>query len=236
MPLFAFGQFSSARKLLLSQPNEVLFQAVITNGIWIVPSNVTTVIAELYGAGGAGGCEIEDGHGGIQYGGGGAGGNYIYGEWSVVTGDAFTYNIGDGGVYNSSGNGGAGGTVSFTHNGTGDHVTIYGGGGGKSWADGSTGGSAGAISYTSGIMGCNYSGGSGATGTSTYGGGGGGCASSSYDGNNGSGRIGGAAGDGYSGAGGNGEPSGSSGQYYGGGAGGSVAVSGTQGMIKITYY
>jgi hypothetical protein len=80
----------------------------LTSGNWNVPSGVTKIAVELWGAGG-GGASV----------GGGGGGGYIMGVFSVTPGSNITFGVGVGGTGTSNG-------VSSGGDGTASKVTIGG--------------------------------------------------------------------------------------------------------------
>lgn len=75
--------------------NVAIFKIAGT-GNWTVPSGVTKIWVEAWGAGGGGNCYV-----------GGGGGGYVAGFFSVTSGSSLSYNIGDGGsgAAESAGNG-----------------------------------------------------------------------------------------------------------------------------------
>jgi hypothetical protein len=110
------------------------------SGKFVVPSTVTTILAELYGGGGGGGAEC----GGAD-GGGGGGGAFTRSVIGVTPGSTLTVQVAAGGAVGSGspGNGTAGGNSSIS-DGTTKLVFADGGGGGQGGCDGSGGGAGGA--------------------------------------------------------------------------------------------
>jgi hypothetical protein len=202
-----------------------------------VPSGVSSVTVQCWGAGGAGGGVTSNG---IYGGAGGAGGAYASKIVSVTAGTTYLINVGAGGI-GGTGNGPSGGDSWFSSSST---VIAKGGNGG-----GGNNGSPG-IGTTSGSIGSTvYKGGDGIDGYYYFGSGGGGAGStgnggsvltsSSWSGGSGTSVGGGNGGDGlyYTG---NGNPG------LGAGGGGSGAFTannthysggnGADGQVVITYY
>ena len=197
---------------------------------WTCPVGVTSVQAEVWGAGGGGGV----GAGGE--GGGGGGGYSIETAFAVTAGSNYDVVRGAGGTP-----GVAGGDSYFNTAGT---VMAKGGAGGLGRAGGAGGAAA------SGVGDTKYSGGNGGTGVAGgagAGGGGGSSAGSGANGNNGANAmlaVGGAGGaaptDGSAGgAGGNLAAAGNNGTGFGAGAGGggagADAGTGGDGKVTLTY-
>jgi hypothetical protein len=113
-------------------------QVLTSNGTWIRPSGITTVLVIAIGGGGGGG----DGGGSNTAGGGGGAGEYVYA--SVTVAGNVTVTCGTGGVGgNGSGqDGAAGGDTTF-----GSVITAKGGSGGTGSGGntGGTGGTAGSV-------------------------------------------------------------------------------------------
>lgn len=183
-------------------------QTFTTSGSFTVPSGVTSLKVEVWGAGGGGGGSTSNGSGGS----GGGGGGYCSG---VITGYSGTQSI-------VVGAGGAGGTTSTTWNGTNGGnssafgLIAYGGIGGKGNAGSlGTGGSA-----TGGTV--NTKGGDGIKGASTGGAGGIG-ANGGAGGAGGSNAVGG-AGVSPGGGGGGGEYANGASKAGGSGANGQITL------------
>jgi len=182
-------------------------------GTWTVPSHVTSIKVQCWGAGGAGGGAT----GQAAAGGGGSGGAYAEKFFLVTSGQIFNYSVGGGGTRGFS-TGGNGGDTWFGSSGT----FLARGGLGGSGQDTHYGTASGAPSVTSGNIGglLNFYGGSGGTGNfgpnGSEAGGGGGAAGSSGNGSNGYGRQGG---NGGAGGGGNGAWAGAVGCNCNGNAG-----------------
>lgn len=187
--------------------------------LWIAPSNVTQVTAELWGGGGGGGGVAS----GVQSAsGGGGGGGYSKGVVTVTPGTAYGVKINQGGSGGAVGNGSAGGASSLT--GDSGNVTAAGGTGGSTTTPGTGGaGSGGTIANQTGGAG----GARGGTVASNSGGGGGGSAGTGSNGNAGSA---GHSVDSAAGAGATAVTGGGAGGDGGGGnigGGGAAAVSGS---------
>ena len=202
-----------------------------------VPSGVSSVTVQCWGAGGAGGGVSSNGYFG---GAGGAGGAYASKSVAVIAGSNYTINVGQGGN-GGTGNGPAGGNSWF---GTTSTVIAIGGNGG-----GGNNGSPG-IGTASGNIGSTvYKGGDGTDGFNYYGVGGGAAGST---GNGGSGMTGWpwSGGSGTSVGGGNGGDglyspgNGNPGLGAGGGGSGAYTTNstnysggnGADGQVIITYY
>jgi hypothetical protein len=133
-------------------PNLQVFGA---NGTFTVPTNVTRIMVEMWGAGGGGGGVGGSGNGGANFGGnagGGGGGGYGKANISVTPGNNLTVTVGSGGIGGIAGASGgpgfagtsgsagsAGGTTSVAS------VSATGGGGGGGGGGGSAGGSSGSF-------------------------------------------------------------------------------------------
>jgi hypothetical protein len=156
-----------------------------SNSTFVVPSNVSVIQCEIWGAGGAGGAG--GGSGNAPGGGGGAGG-YLCGNFSVAPGSSIALTVGSGtttvagvcsaaagsaggaGSGSSVGTGAAGGSTSVLGTALGNVNQISGNSGGNGIASGTTGyiggsgggafGGAGAGS-ASGAISANIAGGSG---------------------------------------------------------------------------
>jgi hypothetical protein len=102
-------------------PQMQIFSA---SGTFVVPTNVTRIMVEMWGGGGGGGG---NGGGPTYYvpGGGGGGGGFTINVLNVTSGTSYPVTIGAGGTNGATGNGIAGGTTSF-----GALMTAGGGGGG----------------------------------------------------------------------------------------------------------
>ena len=206
---------------------------------WTCPAGVTSVTAEVWGAGGGGG-----GGGSTYQGGGGGGGNsFIAGTSATTPGVDYTYKVGAGGA-GSRLDGSSGGQTQWVWN-SGININVYGAEGGLDYTNGAYGGNPGNISYTEAALDYMYYGGSGADGEDTFSGGGGGAAGTNGTGYSGNQWIGGAARTENGGKGGDGQSNvssggGSGGAPYGAGGGGATGTAtggnGFSGFIRITYY
>ena len=227
-------------------------QTFIASGTFTVPSGVTSIFVEAWGAGGAGGSAVGTGSP-TNYraqAGGGGGGAYVNGTISVTPGDVINYIVAPSTGANTTTtplNGGESTFVSISApGGTGGECVNAGTFGGHV---GGTGGSGGSGTYNGGA-GATRTGYSGCTttcaNTSAGGGGGAGTAGSGSDANS-STNVGGAGGTSGGGGGANGPSSGNAGAggavSGGGGAGAWAAASttfrnggaGARGQIRITY-
>jgi hypothetical protein len=160
---------AGANAALLANGNNLQLSAVVpnvefflSNGTFVVPSNVTRIKVEMWGGGGGSGKGYQ-GNQGIEYSGGGGGaGGYDLGVFTVTPGSSFPVTVGSGGKTNQTG-----GTSSF-----GGLMSTTGGSGG---ANGTTGpealGGAGGNS-SGGLLAGAFPGGSGANGDSPVTGGG----------------------------------------------------------------
>ncbi len=185
--------------------NLAVFQPT-NQGIWTVPSGVTTLKLRLWGGGGAGG----NGFG--TAGGGGAGGGYSEGYYSVTPGQYFQVSVGSGGAgANTPGSASNFGSVASAGggaagaNGTANTAGLGGTGGGVSAGSGLVvpGGSGGdAMSMSSYLLSGLGGGSHGSSGAAQVGG----TASASTNGRNGVGPGSGASGGVGSGVGGQGGP------------------------------
>jgi hypothetical protein len=122
---------ASSSSIGVSQMN---IQVFTSNGTFTVPSNVTQIIIEAWGAGGGGGGSCSPNAAGAIGGGGGAGA-YIKKSISVVPGQTYTITIGQGGlggassgsnVFNQRPSGSNGTSTTF-----GNLLTVNGGNGGS---------------------------------------------------------------------------------------------------------
>ncbi|MDG1278122.1 MAG: hypothetical protein P8O16_12640 [Algoriphagus sp.] len=189
----------------------------IGNGTFIIPSGVTSVRVQVWGAGGRGGTRSSDGEGG-----GGGGGAYSESTLSVSSGDTYFYSVGAGSTSESRG---GNSWFSTNNNISGALVLATGGESAENNDDdGAEGGN-----RNDGIGDIRFSGGDGGDGDGNDGGGGGSSGSPSDDGEDGEdgddGSDGGQA-NGDGGDGGNGQESndgnGFNGQNPGGGGGGAT--------------
>jgi len=137
--------------------NAVPNMRVFTNsGTFIVPTNVSKIMVELWGGGGGGGAYSS------YFGGGGGGGGYGKGVFAINSGETYTVTIGGDGTGSSAGmnNATAGGNSTFAKSGFSPLMTATGGGAGLS-ASGATGtpgvsgSSDGAFSLSGGYAGAN---------------------------------------------------------------------------------
>ncbi len=203
-----------------------------SNGTFIVPAGVTSILVECVGAGGGGSSLTANN----ARGGGGGGGAFASSVLSVIPGTSYSVVVGSGGLANTSG-----GSSSFGSN----LVLAAGGTGGVN--NNSTAGAGGTIAASIGTT--RYPGGNGANGGTTYSGGGGGGAGTTGAGGNAPTAAAGTFGTGtslYGGHGGisvTGSLNGNPGNTYGGGGSGSVTNSNTSrtggsgagGYVIITY-
>jgi hypothetical protein len=116
------GLFANSGVVQISSfvPNvQAFFNENGTNGTFIVPTNVTRIMVEMWGAGGGGGAGYNTGSSG-NIGGGGGGGAYAWSILTVTPGSSFSVT-----AAGKSNGGQAGGTSSFTGNG----VSMSAGGG-----------------------------------------------------------------------------------------------------------
>jgi hypothetical protein len=203
------------------------------NGTFHVPTGVTSITVECWGAGGAGG----GGTTGSVKAGGGGGGAYANKTFSVTPLSDIPYYVAPA-TSGTTGDGAAGAATWFKANDA-SGVVAVGGSGGTTAGVGGAGGSAGSC-YGDTV----YRGGNGANYVDGSGGGGGGGAGSAGPGNDAYQDAGGASKDEYGGAGGagchdTGNTAGTAGSVYGGGSGGVkgnvAAAAGAQGLIRITY-
>lgn len=216
-------------------------QTFTTTGTWVVPTNVHSVVAECWGAGGSGGGQL-------QAASGGGGGGYAKKTLtnSLTPGNSLTVTVGVGGASVAGIAGNGGGDSWFSTAGT---VLAKGGSGGQvsaTVAAGSAGGTAniGDTTFNGGASGSatrngatSASGGGGGAGSA---GNGGASANSTGPANS----VGGTAGTPDGGAGGNGNTSpttGGTGVVLGGGGGavcnssGTSSGAGANGQIKLTW-
>lgn len=194
--------------------------AYAATGTWVAPTGVTSVQADVWGAGGGGGGAVG------TVGGSGAGGGAYSGSTtlSVTPGNSYTVTVGTGGP---AGGVSAAGTVGNDSwfNSTGTILAKGGGGGG---AGGGTVGSGGASG--SGVGTTKNSGGNGGVGSAVnnFGGGGGGAGTTNVGGN----ATTTTAGTGGATGGGAGGTASVGNIIAGGGAGGSA---GARGEVQLTY-
>jgi hypothetical protein len=223
--------------LFLGQSQTVEVFDIPGTAIFTVPSGVTQINVECWGAGGAGGRATSTASNGTRAGGGG--GAYARSVLNVGPGDQISYTIGAGGISAIPTNGGS---------------TVFGPsfvvahGGSTPLVNSTTAGAGGNISQSLGDV--MYNGGNGGSGGgASCGGGGGGAAGTTGSGGNGSfSGTPGAGGLNDGGAGGQGrctlgQSAGEPGVGYGGGGGGGRYLSstandggnGANGAIRITY-
>lgn len=216
---------------LFSQTN---FTASAT---YTIPSGVTAIKVECWGAGGGGGSRTTTGRGG-----GGGGGAYASSIIAVSPTTVCTINVGTGGNAGASG-----GASSFIMNG----LTLVSAIGGSGVASNTTTGATGGLA-TSSVGSIKFNGGNGGTANTTISGSGGGGAGNIENGSAGSPTTSGGAGgagnpgtvtnsEGRGGAGRNSNGAGNTGFTYGGGGAGAFRSSGTQnggagagGYVRIT--
>ncbi|MGA3178867.1 MAG: hypothetical protein ABSF38_00845 [Verrucomicrobiota bacterium] len=201
---FMGGTFSgdgSGLTNLNAVPN---MQVFTNNGTFVVPSNVTRIMVEVWGGGGGGGDGVEDqvtdGYGGA--GGAGGAGGYGKGVFFVTVGASFPVTAGDGGADNMAGQpssfgslisadgGSPGGAGTLRSDGEGGYFGSDGNagiGGGSDGAFSITGGSGNSYMEFGGSAGYGGSGGLGDGGAGNAPGGGG----SGASGFNGGGGAGG---------------------------------------------
>jgi hypothetical protein len=117
--------------------------------IWDYANTAATIL--IVGGGGGGGCGV-----GYEGGGGGGGGGVVTGYIPLIQGVSYTITVGPGGTGSSttSGNKGTDSSISWTHAGSTNVITAYGGGGGsvprsgkEYYANGGSGGGSGAAHY-----------------------------------------------------------------------------------------
>ncbi len=202
-----------------------------SSSTYTVPSGVSYIIVECWGAGGGGAQRSNSG----SYGGGGGGGGAYARKIIYNPTGSYTVYVGKGGVSN-------------TTNGENSYFgTIVVAEGGKSVSQNTTtGGSGGSASNSTGDV--TYSGGTGGTGSGSYGGGGGSSASPAGDGISGSNSTGGKDVSPYGGGNGADGPTSSAvgiaGIAPGGGGSGALRTSGgpkaggdgAAGQVIITYF
>jgi hypothetical protein len=198
---------------------------------WVVPVGVTSLLVEVWSAGGGGG----GGAGVGPFAGSGGGGGGFGSEIRTVTpGTNIGLTIGTGGAGGIGGLNGDDGGATFVSNVV-DGWTLFvssgTGGGGQNGAGGVAGQGFG--------IDINRFGGDGFASSTPVGGGGGGGAGSTADGSDSTGSAGGAGGAGDGGAGGAAaSPGGVGAAFGGGGAGGSGVTNGgagADGHVRITY-
>ena len=188
-------------------------QVFTTNGIFVVPSNVTRIKVELWGGGGGGGKSAM----GAGAGGGGAGG-YAFNIFSVIPGTNFTVTVGIGGTN------GVAGTFSTFAGSAGALMGAAGGGAGTNATSSTTGGGGIGGATTNSIVPFAGSAGDGGS-TLTGAGGNGASASGEFGGTGGWGDAGGAGRNATGpGAGGGGGATSSNSNGNPGGTGGSGLV------------
>jgi hypothetical protein len=221
-----------------------------SNGTYTVPSCVSSLTVQTWGAGGAGGGVTED----VRAGGGGEGGSYVSGTLSVTAGATCNITVGTGGA-GGTGNGENGGFSRFEI-GTTTHFNAIGGAGGAGGTNsnnfGTGGNSTNSGNIVSGSSQVTFYGGNGGTATNSNfatSGGGGGSAGQGGNGGNGGALTSGAAGSnggiagaigrgsandgdgingGIPGAGGSGARNANNNDNYNGGNGGN-------GLVRVTY-
>lgn len=173
--------------------------------VYTVPTGVTSITVECWGAGGGGSTRTSSGRGG-----GGGGGAYARSLITVVPGTTYNVVVGTGGAAST-----AGGNSIFGTN----LVVAAGGTGGTN--NSATGGTGGTVNNSVGDV--RYAGGNGANGGTEYSGGGGGGAGSSGAGGNAVNQTAGLGTSLYGGDGGEGRNTvgdGNPGNIYGGGGSG----------------
>tara|TARA_R110002049_G_scaffold302258_1_gene494990 strand:- start:67070 stop:70153 length:3084 start_codon:yes stop_codon:yes gene_type:complete len=208
---------------------------------YTVPSGVTQIKVQAWGAGGGGSDKSGNGSDG---GNGGGGGGFRSGILTVTPGDNISITIGTGGngATNISGNDGFNGTNTIITHSSGT-ITANGGAGG---VVGDTAGGPAAAGGTGSFTGTvtsqdTFTGGNGGIGNTQRGGGGGGGAGSNGNGNAGTNSSGGSGGNGNGGNGGSAgnRGNGGNGSTYGGGGGASgdgtgVGGKGANGLAIIS--
>ncbi|MDQ6471269.1 T9SS sorting signal type C domain-containing protein [Flavobacterium sp. LHD-80] len=195
-----------------------------TSKTWTVPSGVTSVTLQIWGAGGAGGGSVINKDGGS----GGGGGAYVSKTITVTPGEIITYSVGAGATGTTDTGANGGNTTLSTVSGT--NLVANGGSGGKkavqnAIVSGGTGGTGSGGSISNGSDGLSNS------------------AAASSSSNGGNGGNSGNTGIGGSGAIGNNGGNGGAGTNPGGGGGGGAARSsvnglggnGGNGQVTITY-
>ena len=190
-----------------------------------VPTGITSITVEMWGAGGGGGAG-----GSSASGGAGGGGGYVQATYTTTPGETLNVYVGGGGsgggVSGAVGGGGSVGCYSIVYRSSTPLAIAGGGAGGGGGRSGSTGAGGGAGGGTTGQAGSSStSSNGGGGGTSSAGGSGGSGAHNS--GSPGSSLTGGAGADGRTGEGADG--SGATGGLTGGGNGGSVVNAGRSG-------
>lgn len=183
---------------------------------WVVPTGVTSVTVQVWGAGGSGGGSNTNTSGGS----GGGGGGYSTKTFAVIAGQSISYSVGTGGAATAIANGNAGTATTLTHTASTTSITANGGGAGRlnTGAGGAGGTATGGTTNTTGSAGAaggSDPGGDGGNGGNTTGTGGAGQT-------NADGTLGGLPG----GGGGGGER---------GGGGSRSGGAGANGRITITY-
>ena len=181
---------------------------------FVVPTGVTSVTVQIWGAGGGGGGSTTSGSGGS----GGGGGGYTTKTFSVTAGENITYTIGTGGIAGTSAGviGGTGVTTTLNHIPSTTVLTGTGGTGGN-FNKGTVG------SGGSGTGGTTTAGSPGIIGT-TSGGNGGNGGNAASTGGAGSLNLAGVAGTIPGGGGGGGERNGGTNMAGGAGANGQVTI------------
>jgi hypothetical protein len=187
--------------------------AFTSSGYFIVPSGVTSITVQCWGAGGGGSTITSNG----RRGGGGGGGAFASSVLAVTPGSVHTITVGTGGVANNDG-----GSSSF------NTTVVVADGGGGAPSNSTTAGTGGTTAASTGTT--KYKGGEGAAGGGTFSGGGGGGAGTTGAGGNASNQTGGNGTSLYGGNGGNGVSGGApgiAGSNFGGGGSGACTNSGT---------
>ncbi|MFA5974435.1 MAG: PKD-like domain-containing protein, partial [Lentimicrobiaceae bacterium] len=207
-----------------------------TSDTWTCPAGVTSITVECWGGGGRGGAMDATGTHGV---GGGGGGAYAKGQVTVVPGNSYTVNVGNGSTTDV-----AGGDSWFQNS-----STVMAKGGNSVPTNQTTGASGGLATASVGTT-AKWSGGAGADGTNSgtyYSGGGGGGAGSTGVGGDASGSTGGTGTTIGGGNGANGISSNGNGvagnTYSGGGSGGRkgtgtvtrVGGAGANGQVIVTW-
>lgn len=148
-------------------PGSIQTVTFTSNGTFTVPSCVSSLTVEAWGAGGAGGGVTED----VRAGGGGEGGSYVSGTLSVTSGAICNITVGSGGA-GGTGNGGNGGFSQFQI-GTTTHFNATGGAGGAGGTNsnnfGAGGNSTNSGNIVSGTSQVTFYGGNGGTATNIEG-------------------------------------------------------------------
>lgn len=175
-----------------STQNTVVYNTA-GSGTFTVPTGVTSLVVKAWGAGGGGG----NGGASTGIGGGGGGGGFAQSTLTVTPGTSLTYNVGSGGLSNSTARyAGNGGGFTALLNGATYLIQAGGGGGGggtTGTANGGQGGAGGGTSGTAGTAGSGTAtvGGGGGAGTTAAGGAGGTAGTTGVAGNSGNANNGG---------------------------------------------